>query len=77
LHYCEGIGLLVQENNCHDGMLSTLKLDCFGLQISFPFCLEGGWFLLCKQLLIVLRCGALLWYPIEQGFVQECGYITK
>jgi hypothetical protein len=60
-------------------MLSTLKLDCFGLQISFSFyfrkgggCLSSG-----KQLLIVLRCGVLLWYPVEQGFVQECGYITK
>ncbi len=29
-------------NNCHDGMLSTLKLDCFGLQISFSLFLEGG-----------------------------------
>jgi hypothetical protein len=61
-------------------MLSTLKLDCFGLQISFSLFLEGwggGGLSSGKQLLIVLRCGVLLWYPIEQGFVQECGYITK
>ncbi len=52
-------------------MLSTLKLDCFGLQISFSFFWKGGLgggggggLSSGKQLLIVLRCDVLLWYPV-------------